>query len=815
MEQRQSNAKFRIKRHYMLAQGNLVLERLWDASRVFLCVIGLFLSLTFVGFWEFLNPYAHLVFLTAFMGALAFGLKELWTNFHRPTEEEVLASLEERNNFQHRPLRSLSAIPVLEAHRKNTPKYLWQLYQKQTDEIVRNTKAGWPRINFASGDTYSLRSVVILLVIAGFFVGGAGAEGRLPSAFSINLTGNTTPVEIDVWTTPPEYTRLPPKLLARMVAGEGDAEPLPISLPSGSKIIARVSGGNLEVPILRYGERDIEFLPAERTNFELEIILDQSALIHIEKDGDSVISWQVSVIPDASPNAVLATLPEVTDRSAFRLHYNAADDYGVIGLTGKIIKKGNSGEIILKLPIVTGAKEVGGKSYHDLTAHPWAGFPVELVLVAKDELEQEGKSRPVSFMLPERTFTHPIARVLIEQRKKLVEDPAGQKESVAIALSAIGTLPESLNNDFIVIMMLSVAKSTLVYGDDASSVDDVISILWDTALRLENGDLNAAEIALREAERALMEALNNDASDQEIKKLVEELRTAMNNFLKALSQNQVAASDRASSQSQQVDQKDLESLLDKVDRFARFGARDAARELLGELQDILENLRSASAMPPSSSQSAGQEMLNQLDELMGRQQNLLDKTFRQSHKKNSPNSETSDQRNTKNSQRENQRRKDFSDLAGQQEALRQMLGDLMAQMGLNGKIPDTLGNAERSMNEARQELEIEDGNRAAEAQSKALDQLRESAKGIAEQLMQGNEGEMIGSGQNGSGQDPLGRFPSDPNGTIRDEGARDRLQENAISRARLIQDELRRRLSNPSRNKLERDYLLRLIERFR
>lgn len=814
MEQQRDDVTRRIKRQYILTRSNLLLERLWSAGGLLFCFLGVFLALTFLGFWEVLHPVLHLIGLIGFVGAIAYSLNVFRMWFRWPDRADILAALESRNGLQHRPIRSLEALPVLDGARKQTSRYLWDLHQKRHQTLIKSAKTGWPQISLADGDKYALRSGMILLLLVGIFVGGSNAGSRLETAFIPAFSGERAVIEVDVWTTPPEYTRLPPQLLVRKILDDSKPEPLLVNMPAGSKIIARVSGGNTEIPELHIDDQIIEFVAVESLNFELEFSLDKSAAVTLEKGGDVLLQWDIGILPDASPVALLTSLPEVTERSAFGLHYSAADDYGVQQLLGRITLQGSKKTINLNLPIVSNAKEVGGKSYHDLTAHPWAGFSVDLVLLAKDAIGQEGFSKSISFTLPERIFSHPIARALIEQRKNLVLDPESHKQNVVIALTAISSLPESLNNDFTVIMMLATARSTLVYGRDKGSVEDVIDILWDTALRLENGDLNAAEIALREAERALMEALNNDASDEEIKRLVEELKQAMNEFLEAFAQNQNPGNQSPTDEEQTVDSLDLERLLDKVDRFARSGARDAARELLSELQDILENLRSATATAPSPAQQAGQEGLNQLDKMMRMQQKLLDETFRES-RQNGQNKGQQKPGKSKNGNSPSKESGSYSGLAGRQEALRQMLGDLMGQMGLNGEIPESMGNAERSMNGARQDLELQDGRGAAEAQSNALDQLRQAAEGLARQMMQGSDGQAVSSGQNGQGQDPLGRpLSNQANGHQNVENGF-RLQENAISRARLIQNELRRRLSDPSRGKLERDYLRRLMERFR
>jgi len=47
---------------------------------------------------------------------------------------------------------------------------------------------------------------------------------------------------------------------------------------------------------------------------------------------------------------------------------------------------------------------------------------VEIRLVATDALGQSGESTPAQMTLPERTFNHPIARAIIDQRKELAKD---------------------------------------------------------------------------------------------------------------------------------------------------------------------------------------------------------------------------------------------------------------------------------------------------------------------------------------------------------------------------------------------------------
>ncbi len=123
----------------------------------------------------------------------------------------------------------------------------------------------------------------------------------------------------------------------------------------------------------------------------------------------------------------LPAILRVTDRGVLRLSYSARDDYGVTDL--RLVVSRGTDNFEFKLPLVAGrgrCRTVRGRhkggSFQDLTAHSWAGLDVELRLVARDAMGQIGASAPLAMTLPERKFYHPVARAIIEQRKRLAAD---------------------------------------------------------------------------------------------------------------------------------------------------------------------------------------------------------------------------------------------------------------------------------------------------------------------------------------------------------------------------------------------------------
>ncbi|USG61124.1 TIGR02302 family protein [Sneathiella marina] len=809
----------------LAARLNLLVEGIWRHGRIFFCLAGLLIALSLLDLWSFTGDFLHVLALCLFVGAAGYSLYSAIRSFVLPTRPRALAYLERRNHLRHRPLQSLGDTSAAENFNNTASSRMWRIHQKTLRKSVRGVRAGFPKLDMGLEDTYGIRALVILLVFLAFVVAGPLAADRLVAGFTPSLGTPTPKVEVTAWITPPHYTGQAPILLKvdETTLDEGPA--LSYVVPTGSTFVARVFGGKEGTPSLVQGTERQDFDRLDSRNFEFETTFTTTGELKIEKDGDIAARWDLNVIEDELPTISLLVPPQVTERSAFHLQYRATDDYGISQIGAEISRRNSDEKITLNLPAPgRGTSQVVGKSYHDLTAHPWAGLDVELVLLAEDQLGQKGQSEVTVMVLPERIFTHPIAKALIEQRRNLVADPDLNKPNAIIALAAISLIPEALNDDYVAIMLLSTAQSLLTHGGDQQAIDDVVDLLWDTALRLENGDLSMAEAALRAAEQALMEALNNDASDAEIKALVDELRTAMDNFLEALAaqQQDTASQSPADPNSDQrtVNRDGLQNLLDKIDQFARNGARDAARQLLSELQDIMENLQNAQRGQPSQSQQAQQQMLNELGDLMRRQQELLDETFRQSQEQqNGQQQQDGQQQQSQNpGQSGGQGKNGLEGLATGQEALRQMLGDLMGRLGEKGEIPQSLGRAERSMNEARKSLEQGQGKGAQQSEGEALENMRQGAEAMAQQMMengQGQGGPSTGM-QQGQGRDPLGRQPGQQEGSQgrgMDTGALEGATD-AFNKTRSIRSEVQRRLSDPSRGVLEREYLKRLLDFF-
>ena len=164
-----------------------------------------------------------------------------------------------------------------------------------------------------------------------------------------------------------------------------------------------------------------------------------------------------------------------------------------------------------------------------------------------------------------------------------------------MALDLLTMAPELFIDDRSVYLGLRSAHWRLTHDATRAAARSVMDQLWHIALRIEDGNLSDAERALREAQEKLSKAIEDGASDEEIQKLMQELRQAMAQFLDALSkqaQNRGEPDPQAGDNERMVSRQDLDEMLRNIEQMARNGARDQAQQMLSELRDLMEQLQS-------------------------------------------------------------------------------------------------------------------------------------------------------------------------------------------------------------------------------
>jgi uncharacterized protein (TIGR02302 family) len=795
-----------LRARLFIARLALGWERLWPALWPTLLVAGLFVLAVLFDLLPMLPGWLHLLALLGFAAALVFAVLRGPARLTWPDRQAAGRRMEVAGGLEHRPLTAvrdpLAAGAGVETHA------LWQLYRERRRAELRRLRIGLPRSGLARVDPTGLRAALVLLLAVALIGGGSDGLRRLVRALSPDLSAlaASPPATIEAWITPPAYTGQAPVLLGKAAPEGGTASP--VSVPEGSTLLAQVHGGRGQ-PSLKVDAQATALEAVGPGTFRASVELTRGSRLAIEQDGRTLAEWPVAVVPDQPPIVSFPEPPGATERSALRLAFDAADDYGLTAVQAVLSRDARMApraphpvvplELELPLPGL-GLKTAKATSYQDLTPHPWAGTPVKIRLRATDARGQRGLSDTVEIVLPERAFHHPVARAIIEQRKKLTLAP-DDRLPVVRALGTIASMPDTYNGDVVVALGLRVTQRRLIGSRAPEVIAEVQGLLWDLALRLEEGDVGEAERQLRAAQQALQDALARNAPDEEVERLMNELQKAIEQYLQALSeemQKKLAEGQQPQMtmdpNAVMVQREDLQRMLDQARELLRGGARDAAKDMLAQLQQMLENLKAAPFGQAQGQMAEAQKMMGDLGKLTQRQQELMDRTFQQGQQGEQPGGPE----------------------ASEQESLRQQLGDLMRRFGeMTGDIPRPLGSAERAMREAQQALGQGSSQEAVDAQGRALEQLRQAGQAMAEALSQ-QFGQQPGPGQPGQafgkGRDPLGRMQPGFGGV--DTSDVNIPEEADLQRARDILDELRKRAGERARPRPERDYIDRLLKQF-
>lgn len=833
-------------------------EKTWPLLVPFFMVTCVYLTFSWGGGWQFLN--AHLPNFVTWLFRAAFAIAaflSLWPlgKFELPTRSEVTRRIETGSRLLHRPL-SAREDALAFGDNDGFSAALWREHQSRMNARLENLTSGTPAPQASRFDPFAIRAMLPIAAFAAFFFSFSPFGGSIVDVSGISKTGNKPETRMDAWINPPPYTRKPPVYLTM---NDGDARPSGVQVPVGSNFVLRFVGDTDVHLAVNDGQHDKDINPDKLDEAlgeaEFNLTLQEDSVLRLVHKGREIAQWGISLTGDTAPEITFFEEPRAALSGSLELTYTVKDDYGVVSAEADIrsLEQVAEGAVPLieppelRLPLPRQRARSGvSKINRDLTKHPWAGSRVALTLVARDDLEQEGRSETREIQLPGRRFSKPLAQALIEQRRILALD-ARQQFRVANLLDAVSSGPPEYIDNTNAFLGMRIAYRRIV---DAKNHDDLrssLDLLWEIALGVEFGDLSEAERRLREAQERLSEALENGASDEEIDELIKELRQAMNEMLQALSEqarnNPQQQNPFNPDQLQQLTQNDLENMMKQIENLAKSGSKDAARQLLSEMQRMMDNLRAGQHQ--QQRQAEGNEMnraLDKLSEMMQEQQRLMNETYRmqrqqQQQGRNNPNGQQDLQNRDQQDQAmrpqrdpngqqqgemtQEQLAEALSKLREQQEALRQQLGELGEQMeGLGLEPSEELNNAQNEMGQAGENLGKGQTGEAATDQAQALEQLRQGAQNMMQQMagdrQQGGEQQAQQGGQGGvrDGQrsnDPLGR---NREGQASD--SRSNVQvpnEIDAQRARRVLDAIRERLSIPEHPLIEKNYLERLLRK--
>ncbi|MCC7251494.1 TIGR02302 family protein [Hyphomicrobium sp.] len=896
MDQGPRTADRSFERKIWRARMAGVFEQVWLKLWLVLAVVALFLLFSYAGLWPLMPVPLHVAVLVlfglAFLASLVSIARVTW-----PSREEAVRRIERVSGVPHRPATSYEDTVSAPSSDPATLA-IWQAHRERMAALIAKLKSGKPRPRTDRFDPFAIRAALLLGVVGLTALLGDSFTDRVRGAFTFGSAAQKVEARLDAWLTPPAYTGRAPIMLADGAGGararpaaDGEGKARVPEVPFNSVLIVRVGGMGsaplaIEVaPSVGKGETStVERIEAKSEEGvgdlkEVRTEITRSATVRAMAGGSELASWDIVVIPDALPRISLSRPPELTPRGSLKLTYKVEDDYGVAS-AGVDLKrlpdpprdpktawaqpeppKGPRAPLMrppkleLRLPRPN-ATSAEAHTYFEMASHPWAGRKVIMTLEATDVAGQVGRSPGFEMILPERRFTKPLARAVVEQRKKLLED-SRYRSSVVFALDALTLAPESFIEDARVYLGLRTARHRLLNDRSRAAFRSVVEQLWQIALRIEDGNLSDAERALKQAQDKLAKALEDGASEEEVKQLMQELREALNEFMKQLAQENDGGQqqDGQNPDQQMLAQEDLERMMRNLEEMAKSGSREQAQQLLSEMQDLMERLQSG--RQDQAQAQRNQEMMKMMEELgnmVGDQQKLMDDTF----------GERRDQGNQDGGQGQQQRPppgmkgmgsegqqgqagappgqsdqpqrgrgrgqpggegqqgqgqigegqggdRGIDGLTQRQRELRDRLGQLQKQMRDKGAgSSQQLEDAESAMESAEDALQRGDLEEATEQQSRALDQMRQGAQNMAQEMMRNMPQRYGQSGD--TPRDPLGR-PQRSQGP--DLGTSVKVPDQIdVQRAREILEELRRRLGEATRAPVELDYLERLLRRF-
>lgn len=827
-------ARKALGRKRLGAQLSLSVERLTPLIWPPLGLLFLVVAFSAAGGWSLLPGWLHAALL-ALSGALIVWFVLVAVRRFQPADLSDAEHRMETANPGHRPLTAVQDDMAL-GRGDAASRELWQAHRRRMAAQVAALKVPTPNPEMPKRDPWAFRFAAVFLLVLGLAVGGQDLRGNLLAAMSPQFgSGAAKEATLEAWITPPAYTARPPIFITASALADGQ----PVKVPANSQLLARYHGGGDAALVLN--EQITPFTRMTERDLQLETLIENSGRLAIQDGGETIGSWTIEIIPDAVPSVELTEKPAPTLRGALRIAYLATDDYGLTQINMRITLVGTEEEAVFELPL-PGRRQtkITDVVFRDLTDHRWAGLPVEMVLEVHDDAGQIGRSDPELMAMPERRFNQPAARAVVEQRRKLIADAGANRDWVVRAIRALQINPGVYNDDFAAHLMLSLAASELGDNGREETISENESLLWQTALRIEEGQLAVALNKLRDVQERLMEALANGASEEEIQALMDELQQAMDEYLDAMQQQAMDRMENGEElqqgdQAQQVEQRALSDMVDRARELSRSGARDAAREMLSQLQNMLENLQMGTQSQSSQAEQQADQMLDELGRMMEQQQQLRDQTFERQQRQQQPESQRPSSRDPFNSPRRNRFGRSPNtdtqnpsrggqpgdtadeDLADVQERIRRQLGELMRRLGESGMpIPGELGEAEQAMRDSEGALGEGDRQGALGSQGEALDQLRRGAESVMEDMAnnqnpgQNNEGASQ-AGMEGEQMDPLGRTPTESWGDTSGEVV---PGEGSLQRSREILDELRRRSGQRHRGEVERQYLDRLLQQF-
>lgn len=773
------------------------------------------------------------------------------SHFYLPRRHDITRRVEQDSNLPHRPLSGLDDR-LANPSRPNTL-LLWSQWQTRLLPILQKLRWPTPHPVLTRLDPFALRGLLVIILIAACVMAGPTWPERLKHGMiPVVPSFIAAPSEkIVLWITPPDYTG------QKQIVLKGNGGKNAVSVPEGSVVKARVNGWP-GTPSLVF---DKTVLPMEKmggNSHGIETPVQNAEKITIRQMMLPRASWKIAYGTDLPPTVSLKEDPSVDPVNGdIKIPLTVSDDYSVESMTATIRLAPSVttpppfGNNIVDTRSVMSAANTPMDFTPKLNVawHPWAGMDTVIDIEVRDHKGQTATLKDIPLTLPERQFRHPTSRKLVELRKRLIWTPEAAAQNVGHGLQTIMETPAAYSGDARVFLSLRTAAARIYHDQTPNVVAQIIAQIWDTALRIEDGDFSMAQRNLQSAQRNLQDALKDPTSTpEEIAGLMQELRMAMAQYMQeAFREMQKRMAEQGKEMQMlspemfmnNIDPQDLAAFMDRMQAEAMNGDKNAAREMLSQMERLMEMMDPASMQTemPKDMQDM-MEGMEKLQEIIDAQKALMAETQNlgkypelpeQSYSETlppdiealnqlgmgemppQPQDTLKDEPKTPASEK--------IDTAAQkaaQEDIRRTLGEFM--LDIEEKLGQTalqnMGKADQAMKGAVEALAQGQPGNAVLHQDEAIKHLSESQQEMSKKLSERMKQMMMMSFGAGA-TDPLGRPMKDGENGLPGSASKVKIPEEA-ERKRIhgILENLRKKSGELQRPAYELDYYRRLMRQF-
>ena len=624
----------------------LWIERIWPALLPGVGILLVLVVLSLLTLPQRLPVWLHAVLLAVVVLGIARLLHRRLRAVVAPSQHEREHRIERASRLLHHPLSTLRDRPASPGGGDAVADLIWQAHLERTRASLRTLSVGSPRLGLRAHDRFRLGPILLAALGIALVMAGRQAPIRIASGFwpGLDVPLGPRPV-LQGWITPPDYAGGAPIFLTDPHGH--------YAAPSGARLTVSLTGlADRPSLVMTGGAR---FSRLSERSWTLEQVLSSSTHVTVRGAGYGLADWTLAVEPAAAPVVSWTTPPGPALKEPWHtsLPWSVAHRYGVQTLVAELrLAQPANGTVprVLRVPIpLPGApRAASGVALPDLAADPWAGEAVVARLVATDVTGGTGRSAEARFSLPARPFRNPLARAVLDVRRRLAlgrEQPA----EAADDLQALGDTPGAFAQDSSLFLNLSTDASLLrLPNGQAQHVDEASARMWELALALEDGlhndragaraalDVRAAQDRLSaqlEHMRQLGAKGQSDAAQAELQARIAALTTAIARRMQELA---AQAARNHTTMPAMPDQsmlsgQDLERMLQKMRDAAASGHADQAMRQLSQMQSMLDQMRAAtpqdleSARQQAEARQQAKQQMDAVQDLVKRQSSLLDR----------------------------------------------------------------------------------------------------------------------------------------------------------------------------------------------